>query len=98
MKKFDRREAQEDIDQLKKQDSIKRRLRADTSSDLQKYATQILIWAHCKGGSKRKIRRLLLSKFGLDVSADKIYRFVRNHNNGLWPNSRNKSLTGASND
>lgn len=83
-------DAQADIDNLKKEDSIKRSLRKDPWPDLRPHLTQIIGWARAKGGSKNKIKILLSLRYKdmQDVSADRIYRFVKANNSGIWPNGR----------
>lgn len=92
MKKITTLDAQSDIDTLKKEDLIMRKLNKYSWPDLRPYTSEIIAWAHAKGGSKYKIQRLLSARHAdmKNVSADRIYRFVLDINGGVWPNSKKK--------
>lgn len=76
-----------EVEMVKKNRSIRRRLRKDTYLDLRPYATHIISWARCVGCSKSVMHELVRENFGVSVSGDRLYRFVITEL-GKWPNSR----------
>lgn len=65
-----------------------RKLRPMRGSILDPYLAEVLGWARDEKGSKSWVENKVKSKFKINVSRDQIYRFVKKHNDGVWPNSR----------
>ena len=87
MEKIDAAEAEREIELLRRNRSVKRRLKNGAYLDLESYATEILLWARQPRVSKSLVKEMLHVKFGLEVSGDRIYRFVVARL-GAWPNQR----------
>ena len=68
--------------------SIKRRRRGLNYLDLREYLNEILEAAKLNKCSKRWLATYVRKHFKINASADQVYRFVKSHNNGVWPNQR----------
>jgi hypothetical protein len=97
VKKITEADAQADIDMLREEDKIRKRLRADPWADMRPYTAEVLAWARSRKGSKTVVKRLLLRHFNLDVSEHRVYHFVKSINDNLWPHNRKNSKGNQSN-
>lgn len=91
IKKLNQEEAQRDVDALCERDKNKREVRDFKDRDLIEHLAQILLWARAERSSKRKVARLIKQNFKLIVSSEKVYRFVKKHNDDVWPHQRVKN-------
>lgn len=98
MKKIDEKKSQNEMDELKKEMKLKRKLRSMNRHELSPYIAEILGWAKAEGTSRRKIQNLLKNKMNIQIDEQRIYRFVMLINDGVWPNSRASKNKGEKND
>lgn len=87
-KKFDSGESQKEMDEFMHRKKLNKKPKQVSNLVLLPHLPKLLGWANLKKGSKRNISRLLKFHFQLDVGPDKIYRFVKKMNGGVWPNAK----------
>jgi len=80
-------QAQLEIDQLRTERKVRRRLSKDPYKDLIPFEAEILQLAQASMSSKRLVAAAVNKNFGVKVSADRIYRMVISRL-GFWPNRR----------
>ncbi len=89
MEKIDTSQIANDIEIIRKSRLVARRLKKGAYRDLEPYATEIIAYAKQPRVSKSLLKEMLIKKFGVEISGDRIYRFVVARI-GVWPNQQAK--------